>query len=389
MSFPSRLLRRAFCTATTATSSTTTTTKTKTMSVGSICRSIYRESNLKLVVEKFKKSSDLDRFRTNGGIYVGTVRRLANAKCFTGIEEILEHQKQYKDMSKEGFSARLICLYGKAGMFEHAQKVFDEIPERNSKQTVLSFNALLGACVNSKKFDEIDELFKNLPDKLGIEPDLVSYNTMVKAFVEMGSLDSANMLLDEIEKKGLEPDLISFNTLFNGFYLNGRFADAEKIWDRMVSKNITPDVRSYNARLYGMALEKKTKEAVELVEEMRSKEIGPDMYSFNALIKGFVNEGNLEEAKQWYHHIEKSGLSLNKATFRLLVPFVCEKGDLEFAFDLCKTTFNKRCVVDQEFLQLVVDSLVKESKIEEAKELVELGKTNKYCRYKLKFPSEE
>ncbi|KAJ4703301.1 Pentatricopeptide repeat-containing protein [Melia azedarach] len=389
MSSVSRFLGRFFSSTASTTTTSSTTSSKRTRLVKFFCRSIYRENNLKRAVEKFKKASDIDKFRTKQGIYVVMVRRLANAKCYGWIEEILEHQKQYKSMSKEGFSALLISMYGEAGMFEHAQKMFDEIPEHGCNQTALSFNALLGACVNSKKFDEFEGLFRNLPDKLGIEPNVISYTTKIKAFVEMGSLDSASMLLDEIEKKGLEPDLITFNTLFNGFYLNGRFADAEKIWDRMVSKNVTPDIRSYNARLYGMATEKKTKEAVELVEEMRSKEIEPDMYSFNALIRGFVNEGNLEEAKQWYRNMEESGASINKATFGLIVPFVCEKGDLEFAFDLCKKTFNKQCLVDQELLQLVVDSLVKESKIEEAKELVELGKTNKCCRYKLNLPSEE
>ncbi|CAA7040118.1 unnamed protein product [Microthlaspi erraticum] len=59
---------------------------------------------------------------------------------FEWIEEILEEQKKYHNMSKEGFIVRIINLYGQAGMFEHAQKVFDEMPERNCKRTVLSFN---------------------------------------------------------------------------------------------------------------------------------------------------------------------------------------------------------------------------------------------------------
>ncbi|ESR62397.1 hypothetical protein CICLE_v10015628mg [Citrus x clementina] len=377
MSFSSRLLSRSF---------STTATATDPKFIGSVIRGIYRENNLKRLVDKFKKSSDLGRFRTNTGIYTGTVQRLANAKRFRWIEEILEHQKQYKDISKEGFTARLITLYGKAAMFENARKVFDEMPERNCEQTVLSFNALLGACVNSKKFGEVDGLFKDLPHKLGIEPDLVSYNTIIKAFVYKGSLDSANTLLYEMEKKGIRPDLITFNTLLLGFYSNGRFADAEKIWETMVNMNVRPNVRSYNARLDGLAIEKQTKKALELVGEMRSKEINPDVFTFYALIKGFVNEGNLEEAKRWYN---KSGCGMNKAIFKLLVPFVCEKGDLDFAFNLCKRTFSKRCLVDQAPLQLVVDRLAKELRVEEAKELVELGKTNSYCRYNLKFPSEE
>ncbi|XP_044460843.1 pentatricopeptide repeat-containing protein At3g13160, mitochondrial-like isoform X1 [Mangifera indica] len=365
------------------------TVATSTSNVGSISTDLYKEKDLKRLVDKFKRYSDLERFRTKTGIYKETVRRLANAKRFRWIEEILEHQKQYKDVSKEGFSVRLVALYGQAGMFDNAHRVFKEMRERNCKQTILSFNALLGACVNSRKFDMVDGLFSDLPKKLGIEPDQVSYNTVVKAYCEMGSLDSAIMLLDDMEKKGVEPDRITFNTLLHAFYMNGRFGAAEMIWERMANRNITPDIRSYNAKLYGLAMEKRTKEAVELVEEMRYKTIKPDVFSFNALIKGFVNEGKLEEAKWWYDEIEKSDCAINKGTFTILVPLVCEKGDLDFAFELCKKIFGRRCLVDEELLQLVLDSLVKESKIEEAKELVELSKTNDYCRYNLKFSSNE
>lgn len=273
-------------------------------------------------------------------------------------------------------------------MFDNAQKVFDEMTEVNGKQTVLSFNALLAACVKSKKYDVVDELFRSLPAKLGIEPDVVSYNTIVKAYCEMGSFDSAISMLDDMEKKGLDPDLITFNTLLNGLYANSRFDDGERIWDRMLKKNYSPNIRTYNARLEGLANEKKTKDAVELVEEMRTNSVKPDVFLFNAVIKGFVNEGNLEEAKRWYDEMEKNDCKMNKVTFTTLIPFACKKGDLDFALKLCKEVFSKRRLVDQKVLQLVVDGLVKESMIEEAKELVEMGKTNKYCCYKLKLPSE-
>ncbi|XP_041027986.1 pentatricopeptide repeat-containing protein At3g13160, mitochondrial-like [Juglans microcarpa x Juglans regia] len=379
MSF-SNLLRRSF--------STSLQRKSPSV-VKSVAVDIYNDRSLKRVVEKFKKSSEHERFRTRTGLYETVVRRLASAKCFNWIEEILEDQKKYRDISKEGFSVRLVSLYGKSGMFEHAQKVFDEMAERNCKRTVLSFNALLGACVNSKRFDLVDGIFRELPEKLSIEPDLVSYNTLINSFCQMGSFDSAVSMLDEMEKKGVDPDLITFNTILSGFYRNGRFSDGEKIWKRMEEKNIIPDIRSYNAKLDGLVLEKRTKEAVDLVEEMKKKSVKPDVFSFNALIKGYINEGSLEEAKRCYEDIGKSDLSPYKRTFELLLPFVCQKGEVDLAFELCKDVFEGKLLVDISLLQLVVDALVKESKIEEAKELVLYGKTNRYCRYNLTLPSDE
>ncbi|CAK9135460.1 unnamed protein product [Ilex paraguariensis] len=376
MSSLSRLFHRTFSTGTT------------TPNLISPSNDLYKERNLKRLVQKFKAHSESDRFRTKTGIYESTVRRLANAKRFRWIEEILEHQKNYKkDISKEGFAVRLISLYGKSGMFDNACKVFDEMPELQCDRTVKSLNALLGACVNARKFEKVDGLFKELPGKLKVKPDAVSYNTLIKAFCEMGSLDSALTTVDEMEKNGLNPDLITFNTLLDAFYGNNRFSDGETLWGRMMEKNVVPDILSYNAKLVGLVSAKKMLEAVELFKKLGTEGLKADVFSYNALIKGYCHEGDLEEAKRWYGELVKSGRAPNRGTFVTLVPFVCEKGDFNWAFELCKEIFIVKCLVDVSLLQSVVDMLVKESKIEEAMELVQLGKSNSYSHYKLEMPS--
>ncbi|XP_028792384.1 pentatricopeptide repeat-containing protein At3g13160, mitochondrial-like [Neltuma alba] len=378
MSFLHRTLHRTF-----------STSLQSSVSIKSISEDLYKERDLKRLVDKFKKASEYSRFRTKSGIYEDTVRRLAVAKRFKWVEEILEDQKKYSDIEREGFSARLITLYGSAGLCENAHKMFDELPERNCTRTVLSLNALLAAYLHSKKFDMVDFVFKKVTSKLSIEPNLVSYNTVIKAYCEMGNPDWAISLLEEMGNKGIDPDLITYNTLLDWLYRNDRFLDGEKLWSQMSEKNVAPNIRTYNARLRGLAMEKKTKDAAELFEKMKNEAIKPDMFSFNALIKGFVDADDLCEAKKWYAEISHSEHDPNKITYVTLLPFLCEKGDLTTAFELCKDIFNIRCLVDPSILQLVVDNLVKQSMITEAKEIVQLGETNGYRRYKLNLKADK
>lgn len=272
-------------------------------------------------------------------------------------------------------------------MFDHAYKLFDEMPGLKCDRTVKSFNALLGACVSSKKFDKVDGFFRELPDKLSVKPDLVSYNTAIKAFCEMGSLDSAVSMVEEMEKSGVEPDVITFNTVLDALYGSNRFLDGEKIWAQMQEKNVVPNIRSYNARLVGLVGEKRISKGVDLMEELETKGLKADVYSYNALIKGYCSEGDKEGARRWYVDLGKSGCVPDRATFVALVPFACEKADFDWAFELCNDMFNHKCRFQAALLQPVVDGLVKESKIEEAVKLVEMGKSNNYTRCNLKMPS--
>ncbi|KAK4758992.1 hypothetical protein SAY87_020293 [Trapa incisa] len=353
--------------------------------VKSLANQIYKERNLKHLVEKFKESSAVDRFRTNIAVYERTVHRLAAAKQFQLIEDILEEQKKYRDISKEGFAVRIIRLYGRVGMFDNAQKLFDEMPDLNCPRTVMSFNAILAACVNAKKFDSLMKLFRELPIVLSVEPDSLSYNIVIKGFCKMGSLESAVSMLDEMEKKGILTDLSAFNTILYGFYGKGRLDDGQDIWKRMEKNGVIPNITSYSTKLLGLVSFKKLDEAAETVNEMRRKEIKPDIFCFNYLIKGYFDDGDLEGAKFWYGEIEKSEFGPNTTTFSLLIPFACDKGDLEFAMRLFEGVLVTSCRIDNAILQNVLDNLIKESKDDEAKKLVELAKSNKSRQYTLKL----
>ncbi|KAG5246831.1 pentatricopeptide repeat-containing protein [Salix suchowensis] len=306
------------------------------------------------MVRRFKKLSQSSSFRSRYDIYAITVKRLIKYNRLSMINEILDHQKSFPDITNETFTAHLIYLYGKAGMFDDARQLFDEMPDLKCPRTVFTFNALLLACINARRFDEIKKLIVDLRSEMGITFDVVSYSIAINGFCKMGDLSSAEMVFDEM------------------------FADGERIWSRMVEMNVVPDVRSYNAKLHALALEKRMKEAVEVVEEMREKGFKLDVFSFNALIRGFINGEDLEEAKQWYSEMRRYGCEPNRVTFQLLIPFLCEKGDVGFAVDICEEIFDKKWRARGEALQLVVNRLVMEAKIQDAEKLVQDGKKHKY-----------
>ncbi|XP_048141777.1 pentatricopeptide repeat-containing protein At3g13160, mitochondrial-like [Rhodamnia argentea] len=343
------------------------------------------QHDLGKLVAEFKKLSRSTQFRRNNVPYEKTVQRLAYHRQFALIEDLLEHQKQYVARSSDKFAVRLIGLYGKAGMFEHARKLFDEMPSLAREPSLVHLNALLAACVDSRKFDKVEEIFRQLPEKLSLDIDVCTYNAVIKGYCLMGDLDSALSLLDEMERKGIEPNLISWNTLLEAYYGSGRLSDGEKIWDLMVSKDVTPSVRSYNPRLRGILLQNRVADAVKLLDEMRDKGIEADTHSYNAFIIRCCRNGDLDGAKKWYGRLVESKCNVDRVTVSALFPLLCEKGDYELAHRLCIKAMDQKLLRGSDTLQNVVDLLVRESKVDLATEIVEHGKAKK-TPYNLKLP---
>ena len=80
-----------------------------------------------------------------------------------------------------------------------------------------------------------------------------------------------------------------------------------------------------------------------------------------------------------------NGVVPDSVTFRIMIPFASKKGDYKFGFELSKAGLLREMNVGRVNLQGVVDGLVKEAAIDEAKELVELVKASDFIYYKLKL----
>ncbi|XP_031499474.1 pentatricopeptide repeat-containing protein At1g55890, mitochondrial-like [Nymphaea colorata] len=374
------------CFSTIATTSTTTTAATL-FRVKDAVDDIFKERDCNRLVEKFKDCSKHYRFRCKHNVYDHAVRQLAAAHRFSDIEEILEEQKKHTHLAKEGFYIRLITLYGRAGMLDHAIKVFDEMPGLGSDRTVKSMNAVLTACAEGKDFDKVGVLFRELPKKLGVKPDTYSYNILARAFCEVGSVDLAFSLLGEMKSKEINPDVITFNTLLNGFYGGDRRSEAEKVWTEMGNYGVKPDTSSFNAKIRGLVAEGKTAEAVKVLEELESKGLKPDSLSFSLLVKAHCEEGNLEEAKKVLEELKKKDMQPNRLAYEAIIPALCAAEDINRASELCLEVLNGNRFISVEVLQDVIDRLVNISKDMKAKRLVELGSAKSYYYSSLKMPS--
>ncbi|GAB2301120.1 hypothetical protein Dimus_035153 [Dionaea muscipula] len=231
---------------------------------------LLQEKNPEKLVHKFKLLTEDSKFRSrHHRLYKSTIHRLFLAQQFFLIEDALETQKKY--ISDENFAARLIRLYGDSGMCGHARNLFDELPQRNCDRTAMSFRSLLGAYLHSKKFVEVYQLFKDLPPKLSIEPDLICHNIVVHALCEMGSLEEAMAMVNEMEGNGLTPNVVTFNTLLGAFYRQRGLEDGNRIWMRMAEVGVEPNLVSYRSKVGQMVKEEKPSQAAELVEGLKGR----------------------------------------------------------------------------------------------------------------------
>lgn len=303
-----------------------------------------------------------------------TVSRLAGARRYDLIEHLLEHQKTLPQGLREGFNVRIIMLYGKAGMPDHALQTFHQMHLFGCPRTVKSFNATLQVLSQARRFDDVHTFFIQCANKYGIVLDEISYNIVIKSMCEMGRLDSAYLVMVEMEKAGLKPDVVTYTTLMSAFYKHGRREIGDGLWNLMVLRGCSPNLATFNVRIQFLINRRRAWKGNDLTHLMCNAGIQPDEMTYNLIIKGFCMIGELEMAKRVFYAMHGRGCKPNSKIYQTMVHYLCEGRNFDLAFRLCKDSMEKNWFPSVGTIDKLLKGLMSTSKDRNAREIMKLVK---------------
>lgn len=298
------------------------------------------------------------------------VRRLAKSHRFADIESFIESHKNDPKIKQEPYLSTLIRSYGRAGMFDHALRTYEQMDQLGTPRSAVSFNSLLAACNLSKQFDKVPKCFHEIPSKYGVTPDKVSYGILIKSFCEAGKPEKAIETLRMMEEKGIEVTAVTFTTIFNVLYKKGNSEEAEKLWNEMVEKGCQVDVTAYNVKIMYAHVNGSPENVKALIDEMSSAGLKPDAISYNYLMACYCRCGMMDEAEKVYRGLEANRLNPNAATFRTLVFYLCKNEDFEKAYRVFKKSVEMHKIPDFNTLKFLAEGLMKIKMRKEAKGLI-------------------
>lgn len=343
---------------------------------------IKAERDPEKLFQLFKANAENRLVVENRFAFEDTVSRLTGARRFDLIEKLLEHQKILPQGRREGFVVRIIILYGRARMTDHALRTFEEMHLFGCPRTVKSFNAMLKVLLQNRRFEEAKMLFSEALAKFGIDLDVISYNTTIKVLCEMGSLDSAYLVMVEMEKARIMPDVVSYTTLMSAFYKHGRHEVGDGLWNLMVLKGCSPNIATFNVRIQFLINRRRGWQANDLVQKMNATGIRPDELTYNLIIKGFCMMGELEMAKRIFLAMHGRGCRPNEKIYQTMVHYFCKVGQFDVAFRLCKDSMQKYWFPNVDTINNLLKGLMKISKDRSAREIFKLI-TNKQPPYSI------
>ncbi|KAL2343279.1 hypothetical protein Fmac_004564 [Flemingia macrophylla] len=204
---------------------------------------------------------------------------------------------------KAGFSEdvminnTLLDMYSKCGNLNGATDVFVKMGET----TIVSWTSIIAAYVREGLYDDAIGLFDEMRSK-GLRPDIYTVTSIVHACACSNSLDKGRDVHNYVKKNNMGSSLPVSNALMNMYAKCGSMEEAHLIFSHIPVK----DIVSWNTMIGGYSQNSLPNEALELFLDMQ-KHSKPDDITMACVLPACAGLAALEKGRQIHAHILRKG----------------------------------------------------------------------------------
>ncbi|KAI3678276.1 hypothetical protein L6452_37563 [Arctium lappa] len=223
----------------------------------------------------------------------------------------------------------LVNMYGKCGIISDAQKLFDEMPQRN----VITWNSLLSGYLHTHHVDLLVDLFVGML-KLGIYPTHSTVSTVLVGCSQLDALELGEQVHSLSTKSGFLSNVVVGTALLEMYWKCSDVNDSRKIFDDLPDKNVV----SWTSMITGYAQNQQTDKAMHMIREMLVLGHKAEFVTYNYLLSSFYNSDDMIHCEQIHCRIIKDGLESDLHLSVTLVTVYSQCGsNLEYFYKICST----------------------------------------------------
>lgn len=215
----------------------------------------------------------------------------------------------------------LMGFYGRCVSSDVANKLFDEMPERDD----LAWNEIMMVNLRSGKWEKAVKLFREMQFSSSAK---VYDRTMVKLLQvcsNEGGLREGRQIHEYVLRLGFEANVSVCNSLIVMYSRSGVVESSRKVFNSMKDRNLSfwnLILSSYTAFGY-------VDDALALLEGMERCGFKPDIITWNSLLSGHAFKGLYKGAISILQRMQVAGLKPNTSSITSLLQAVAEPGLLK------------------------------------------------------------
>nr|AYM01010.1 pentatricopeptide repeat protein [Salvia miltiorrhiza] len=193
----------------------------------------------------------------------------------------------------------------KVGMAGDAEKLFDEMPERNSR----SYNAIINGLCKKGLVGRARRIFSQMEEDDACAPDVFAYTTLIDGYCKKGEIGNAlNCFEEMVRNNKCEPNVMTYNALISGLCINGDVDEAKRMMSRMRLAGLRDNVVTHTSLLKGYCTAGRSDEAIKHFKEMGSLGMSLDLKAYAVIANEYCKMGRPDEAVALLREMRARGI---------------------------------------------------------------------------------
>lgn len=236
-----------------------------------------------------------------------------------------------------------LATYEKNGKLDEAVDLFKKLrKEHPEKIDIFVFNNMLNSIVAGKYFASAEQLFKWALDS-GLEPNIVSYNTMIRSTNEAEKPELASKYLDMMTRENVRPDIVTYGQSLDLLFKNGNKlgVDVSEYVNDLLSEMASNKIKA-NPQFLTILGDGVSKSAGDvrvtrkIFKIIQKHSLRISVITFGAFIESELRNGDFSKAKQYFNIMKEYGLPPSIPTHNQMINGAIKEGLYDEALNFFK-----------------------------------------------------
>jgi len=275
------------------------------------------------------------------------------------VQEMWEDESQRHLVNTVTYST---LLKGFSDKPEKIMAMYDEMKARKIECNTITYNTILNHFAQCRAMRRVPQILEDMRASIPpVDPDIVTYSTLIKGFCSSGNLDRALGLLAEMQADGkFLPDEMMYNSLLDGCAKEQRIVDALRLVDEMKKTGVAPSNYTLSMLVKLLGRCKRLNQVFTMVDELTG-EFGfrPNIQVYTCMIQACFHNRQPAKAMALYEQILADGLRPDEKTNVVLVRGHLQVGLVDKAVQLVRRSYSgpEAAGVDSQCVDTVLTKL--------------------------------